>query len=268
MTGTGASIVAAAIGFGRSWFDRFFSVQGLDRAMALSAQAFSALIPLIIVYSALAPRKDGDDFASELIDRFNLGGSAAATVHAAFTSPSTVQSSINLLSVLFVVISALSFSRGMQRLYEGSYRQPTLGMRNTGRGLIWLLTIVIYVSLRPLLADVFGGTAVKVVVSLALGAALWTSTPYLLLGGRLAWDDLVPGAFLTAIGMSALSVTSVIWFPRSITASADQFGSMGVAFALLSWLFAAACVLVATATGGAVINEQIEARRAKKAART
>jgi membrane protein len=268
MIGTVRSWVVAAIAFGRSWFDRFLSVQGLDRAMALSAQAFSALIPLIIVYSALAPRKQGDDFASELIDRFNLTGSAAATVHAAFTSPSTVQSSINVLSVLFVIIAALSFSRGMQRLYEGAYRHPTLGMRNTGRGLIWLLTIVVYLSLRPLLADIFSGTLLKIVVSLALGAALWTATPYLLLGGRLDWHDLVPGAFLTAIGMSAVSVTSVIWFPRSITASADQFGSMGVAFALLSWLFAAACVLVATATGGAVINEQLEARRAKRAART
>jgi membrane protein len=261
-------VVAAVIAFGRSWFDRFLAVQGIDRAMALAAQAFSALIPLIIVYSALAPYKEGDDFANELIDRFDLSGSAAATVRAAFTSPSTVQSSLNVLSVLLVIISALSFSRGMQRLYEGAYRQPTLGMRNTGRGLMWLLTIVIYVSLRPLLADIFTGTLAKVVVALALGAAVWTGTPYLLLGGRLDWHDLVPGAFLTAIGMSALSVTSVIWFPRSISASADQFGSMGVAFALLSWLFAAACVLVATATGGAVINEQLEARRARKAERT
>jgi hypothetical protein len=40
-----------------------------------------------------------------------------------------------------------------------------------------------------------------------------------------------------------VSVTPVIWFPRSVTASAEQFGTMGVAFALLSWLFAAACVL-------------------------
>jgi len=261
-------MVAAAIAFGRSWFERFLGVQGLDRAMALAAQAFSALIPLIIVYSALVPHEQGQDFASELIDRFDLSGSAAATVRTAFTSSSTVENSISVLSVLLVIVSALSFSRGMQRLYEGAYRQPALGMRNSGRGLTWLLMLVLYSSLRPLVAGIFDGTSVRIFVLLALGAAVWTATPYLLLAGRLDWHDLVPGAGLTAIGMSTLSVTSVIWFPHSMTVSAEQFGSIGVAFALLSWLFAAACVLVATATGGAVINEQLEARRTKKAGRT
>jgi membrane protein len=260
-------MVAAVLGFGRSWIARFLAVQGIDRAMALAAQAFSALIPLIIVYSAFAPRQDGQDFASELIDRFDLNGSAAASVRSAFTSPSTVQSSINVISVLLVIISALSFSRGMQRLYEGAYRQPTLGMRNTARGLMWLLMLVVYVSVRPVLADVATSAAFKLVASLAFAAVVWTATPYLLLGRRLEWHELVPGAFLTAIGMSALSVSSVIWFPRSISASAEQFGSMGVAFALLSWLFAAGCVIVATATGGAVINEQLDARRVRKAER-
>ena len=260
-------MVAAAIAFGRSWFDRFLGVQGLDRAMALAAQAFSALIPLIIVYSAVVPHEQGQDFASELIDRFDLSGSAADTVRTAFASPSTVENSISVLSALLVIISALSFSRGMQRLYEGAYRQPTLGMRNTGRGLMWLLMLVIYLSLRPLVADIFSGTFGRIFGSLALAAAVWTATPYLLLAGRLEWHDLLPGAGLTAIGMSALSVTSVIWFPRSISASADQFGAMGVAFALLSWLFAAACVLVVTATGGAVINEQLDAHRMNKAGR-
>jgi membrane protein len=256
---------AAAVEFGRSWFTRFLGVQGLDRAMALSAQAFSALIPLLIVYSSVAPKKDGNDFATELIDRFDLTGSAAATVRAAFTSSSTVKNSISLLSLLLVIVSALSFSRGMQRLYEGAYRQPTLGMRNTARGLAWLLLLVIYASVRPLVADIAPGTVPKIVVSLTLGAILWTTTPYLLLGRRLDWHDLVPGALLTVVGMTALSVTSVVWFPRSITVSAEQFGAMGVAFALLSWLFAAGCVLVATATGGAVINEEMKLHREKKA---
>jgi len=132
---------------------------------------------------------------------------------------------------------------------------------------MWLLMLVIYLSLRPLVADIFSGTFGRIFGSLALAAAVWTATPYLLLAGRLEWHDLLPGAGLTAIGMSALSVTSVIWFPRSISASADQFGAMGVAFALLSWLFAAACVLVVTATGGAVINEQLDAHRMNKAGR-
>ena len=258
-------MIAAAVDFARSWIARFLAVQGLDRAMALSAQAFSALIPLIIVYSAIVPREQGADFASELIDKFDLSGSAATTVRAAFTSPSSVQDSLSVLSVLFLMISALSFSRGMQRLYEGAYRQPTLGMRNTARGLAWLLVIVVYATVRPLLADIVSDPLPRIVVSLALAAAAWSATPYLLLGRRVGWRQLLPGAILTAVGMTALSATSVIWFPRSLTASAEQFGAMGVAFALLSWLFAAAVVLVVTATGGAVITDRLNAYHETKA---
>ncbi len=42
------------------WFPRrclrcFFAIQGLDRAMVIASQAFTALIPLVILTSALLP---------------------------------------------------------------------------------------------------------------------------------------------------------------------------------------------------------------------
>src|SRR3712207_162561 len=52
---------------GRAWASRFIEVQGIDRAMALAAQAFSALIPLLIVVTALVPRDDELDFADGVI---------------------------------------------------------------------------------------------------------------------------------------------------------------------------------------------------------
>ena len=69
-------------------------------------------------------------------------------------------------------------------------------------------------------------------------------------------------ALLAAIGMTGLGASSVIWFPPTLASSADQFGVMGVAFALLSWLVAAGFVLVIAACGGAVTTEWWKARRA------
>lgn len=254
-------MTARVIGFMRSWVDRFLEMQGLDRAMALAAQAFSALVPLLIVYSALAPRRKAQGFAGSIIDRFDLTGSAAATVRAAFGSPQAVESGVSALGILLVLISALSFSRGMQRLYEGSYGLPKLGVRNTGRGLAWLLALVVYVSIRPIVSAPFHTAGGKIAVSVSLGAVAWTVTPYLLLGGRLAWRTLVPGALLTSFGMTVLAIGSLIWLPHSIAASAKQFGAMGVAFSMLSWLFGAGVVVVVTTTGGAVITEHFGARR-------
>ena len=255
-------MITAAIQFARSWTARWVEVQGVDRAMALAAQAFSALIPLLIVYSAVVSRGEGQSFADNLIDRFELDGAAAATVRQAFTSPQTVEDSVSLLGLLLLLISALSFTRGLQRLYERAYGLPTLGMRNSHRGLEWLALIIVYSSVRPFVAALFGSTVLQIAASLVLGAVLWTATPYLLLGRRVPWRRLLPGALLTAFGMSALATSSVIWFPRTVATSADQFGTFGVAFAMLSWFVAAGFVLVATATGGAVTSERLRVRGA------
>jgi membrane protein len=254
-------MIASVIRFGRSWVTRFVDIQGVDRAMALAAQAFSALIPLLIVYSAVVSRGDGASFADRVVGRFELDGAAAASVRQAFTSSQTVEDSISLVGLMLLIVSALSFSRGVQRLYEHAYGLPTLGMRNTPWALAWLGLVALYSSLRALPAGLFDTGLAQAVVSIALAAAAWTATPYLLLGRRLSWRRLLPGAVLAALGMSALAASSVIWFPRTLASSADQFGVMGVAFALLSWLVAGGFVIVATATGGAVTSEALKGAR-------
>jgi membrane protein len=253
-------MIPAAIQFARSWTARFLEVQGVDRAMALAAQAFSALIPLLIVYSAVVSRGEGESYADDVIDRFDLTGAAAETVRQAFTSSQTVEDSTSMIGVLLLIIAALSFTRGMQRLYEGAYRLPALGMRNTPLDLGWLALIALYSTVRPIVAGAFDAVSLQVAISLGLGAAVWTATPYLLLGRRLHWKPLLPGAVLAALGMSALGASSAIWFPHTIATSAKQFGSIGVAFALLSWLVAAAFMLVGTTTGGAVTSERLKGR--------
>src|SRR3954471_8480369 len=257
--------IKSVIDFFGDWFERFLDVQGVDRAMALAAQAFSALIPLLIVNSAVVSRQGGEDFSDRIIDRFNLTGAAAQSVRQAFTSTDTLQDSISVLGLLLLIISALSFSRGMQRLYEGAYRYPALGMRNTKWGLLWLGVVAPYATARPIVAGVADGRVIGIVLSLAVAAVAWAVTPRLLLGLRAEWRQIVPGAALTAFGMTVLGVSSVIWLPRSIQNSAEQFGVMGVAFAMLSWLVAAGFVVVIAATGGAVIAERLAARRLGRA---
>jgi membrane protein len=252
----------AVLDFGRAWGERFVGAQGVDRATALAALSFSALIPLLVIYSAVVPRPDGEDFAGELIDRFDLEGDAATSVREAFTASTSVADALSLLSLLLLLVSALSFTRALQRLYESVYGLRTLGIRGTPAGLSWLGAVIVFVTIRPLVSGLFEGDAVlELCASLALGAVLWTMTPYLLLGRRLPGRVLLPGAALAAVGNTALALTSVIWLPRTITSSAEQYGAIGVAFALLGWLVAASFVIVIAAAGGAVLAERIDRRR-------
>src|SRR3954447_26630487 len=76
--------VAPVVRFASEWTDRFFAVQGIDRAMAIAAQAYSAFLPLLIVYASILPRGDNQDFADVLCQRFELRGASAASVQQAF----------------------------------------------------------------------------------------------------------------------------------------------------------------------------------------
>jgi membrane protein len=247
--------IGATLEFGRDCLTRFFSVQGLDRAMALAAQAFTTLLPLLVVYGALVPTPSGADFADRIVDRLDLHGASAKSVHEAFASSSTTASSVTAIGLLLLVISALSFTRGLQRLYEGSFRLPALGIRSTRYGLQWLLVMCVVISIRPLVLGFLHNVAAAV-AALGFAVVLWLATPYLLLGKRIAWRRLMPAALLTTVGMTIYSATSFIWLPRSIESLSEQFGFIGISFALVGWLFAAASVLVVAASVGAVIDER------------
>jgi membrane protein len=219
----------------------------LDRSLALGAQAFVAVIPMLIIIGAAQP---GDkSMADALISRFHLTGAAAETVKSAFTPP-TSTTTTTALTVLLLIVSTLSFTRRLQRLYEESWGLATRGLRGTGAGLAWIVALVVYGTLHPLLDGLFDGV-MSVLMSLAGAFALSLLTPFLLLGRRLPWQQLVGQAALTAVGMMALGVWSAIYMPRAIADSAASYGTIGVAFAMITWLWGFGIVLVCGAVYGA-----------------
>jgi membrane protein len=249
-------LVAWPLEFGRDWLVRFVQLQGFDRAVALAGQAFTALIPLLIVYSSVVSRATGRDFADQLIRLFDLNGSAAAAMKRAFAPPGEVTSQVSALGVFLLITAALSFTRAMQRLYQLAWNQPSLGWRAAKWGLVWLGAAAVLLTLRPTVLSAVDGV-LALILSLAFAAVFWLVTPAVLLGRRVHWRRLVPTALLTGFGMTVLAICSAIWMPRSVAHSAQQFGIMGVAFALLSWLVGAGFVLVAAASCGALIDARL-----------
>ena len=74
----------------RRTVERFLELEGFDRAMALAGQAFAALLPLLIVISAVSPTS-GEDAASAIIDRLELSGQSAAVVQQAVAEPAEIE---------------------------------------------------------------------------------------------------------------------------------------------------------------------------------
>jgi membrane protein len=239
------------VNWGRGLLHRLISLEVIDRSLVVGAQAFSALIPLLVVIAGVGSG-NGDSFADRLIDRFDLEGDTATAVRESFGGTSGT-STLTVVGVLIVFFSALSFTRAMQRTFELTWGLPKRGIRGTGWGIAWLCAFAAYLTIFPVARGIFHGAPYSI-ISLAGSAALWLMTPYLLLARRIAWRRLIPQALLTSAGMTLLSGGLLIYTPRALASSSEQFGAIGVAFTLLTILWAAGFVLVTAAGVGAYIT--------------
>ena len=94
---------------------RFIAMTGIDRCLMLSSQAFTALIPLLILVSALAPTDREDVVSDSVIRRFGLEGDSAAAVKQLFDIPEGATGSLSVFSFLLLVASGTSFARRLTR---------------------------------------------------------------------------------------------------------------------------------------------------------
>ncbi len=251
--------VARAIHLTRAALERIVAMQFVERSIALGSLAFTALVPVLVIAAALLPASDG--LANDLIERFHLTGSTADQVQQVFAQPDSVRQSLSVLGVLLLIGSALSFTRALQRVYEHAWRLEARGLTGTRAGLTWLAGVVLWITvfstLRSWLLDLTGPVG-SLTILLAGDAAIWLWTPWILLARRVDWRRLVPSALLTAVAMTALSVGSVIYMPEAISSSADHYGSIGIAIALVSYLVGAGFALTLCAAVGAVLGGAVD----------
>lgn len=256
----GRTVPARVVELIRACVDRMVRIQFVDRSIALGSLAFTALVPLLVIVGAYAPGADG--IADTLINRFELDGATAELVREVFTPPSgSTDGAVSILGVLLLTGSALSFTRGLQRLYELSWRLQARGWFGTVAGLKWLGIVAIWFglfgSVRTWLLD-HTGPLISLIIALSTGGVLWLFTPFVLLAGRVAWRKLVPTALLTSIGMTGLSIGSIVYMPGAIAESADRYGSIGIAIAIVSWLVGIGFVLTCCAAVGAVLGGEVD----------
>ena len=248
-----ARLTRGPVDLGRRSAAIFIAMAGFDRSMALAAQTFTALVPLLIVVAAVFEGGDGGSLGDAVVDRMDLSGAAADSVRRVLPASSNVESAVSGLSVIILIISALSFTRALQRLYERAWGLEARGVRDTAYGLLWLAGLAAFVVLHLALHGHINGPE-GLISSLAGTFLIWLVTPYVVTARRLPWRVLVPQALLTAVSLTAFRAASAIYMPTAISSSAEQFGTLGVCFALISWLFGAAVVLAGAAAIGAALS--------------
>jgi membrane protein len=238
---------------------RLLSVNLLDAATRLAAQLFLTAVPLMFVAAALAPKGVRDQLVVSVRDLFGLSGASEEQLRQVYGRDSAetdaVRQTTGVVGSLVALLSATASSRAMARVCERAWLLP----RAATRGAVWrwFVWIVVWLAVLVLQGPLRLGFGVGLWLGLPLlvlvDTGVWWWTQRLLLSRRVPWLPLLPGAVLTALGMTALSVTARFYLPTALNRSLAAYGSLGSVFTLLSWLIAICAVIAFTITAGAVL---------------
>lgn len=247
-------------------------LQVLDRAMALAAQAFTALIPLLLLIGRLAPTGHEDVVATGVIRRFRLDAGSAAAVRDVFSAGGG--GSIGALSTVLLIISGVSFTRRLQRTYLDAWELPRIGgLRNSVDALLGLLALVggvlLLAGARTLWAALPSGWVLGMPLTGVGTLALWTSVAWLLLDRRVPWSRMLPTGLLVAGCTAVYSAASAVYMDRLLASYSVRYGLFGVTLALVGWLLCVAFIVCGAAVVAAEFDRAPErwARRVRAAIR-
>jgi membrane protein len=239
---------------------RMIAIGGYDRALALAAQAFGALFPLMLGLAAIVPQERR---AAAVAWGLGLSDQAAAQL-AAFLDDPAPSGSLTAVGVAVLVVSVLGFARTLQRTYLAAWDLPSTGLRGYGLGLAAAAAIVAELALilasGPLLSRISDSLPLGFTVRLVVASLVWWPVQRVLLGGRVGWRALAPGAVVTGAGQAALLLVSSIAVPLMFSHETTRYGIAGVGVALVSWLVVFGWMLVVAALVGAELGRAVQSR--------
>ena len=246
-----------------SWFGKlllrcltgFLQVQIFDRSMGLAAQAFTSIFPLLIMFGTLIGAQHTTDLAAAL----DLPESSRRLLSDALGEKGF--GTFGVLSALIVLFSATGLARAMVRAYATVWN---VGKVRSGpaAALRWL-AVVLLLSAFVLVSRAIGKVADDTPLPLLTDtttlfladAGLTLLVPWLLLGRAVPARRLLPGALVFALIMLAVRPAGHLYLPRALRSSDAHYGTIGLAFTYISWLYVISFCLLGASVVGQVFAE-------------
>lgn len=243
----GRVVLATVAGFRR--------LEAFDRAMALGAQLFTSVVPILIMMSVWVGESASERFAEAI----EMSSAAEEVLDQALDEPGGT--AFGVFGSLFVLVSATSLSRAITRAMATIWwlPRPRTRLSSSWR---WV-AVVIALAMSVVAARALGRYTDPIpprniwplVVTFLLDIVVTVFVPWLLLAGQVQVRRLVPGALLFALILVPGRLASAIFLPRAVDESADRYGTIGVAFTYLAWLYVVSLLYLATAILGHVLAE-------------
>lgn len=226
---------------------RFYELQLIDKALGLSAQAFIALMPMLIVIISVVLKSNGEVVGEFIIDRFALEGESRTAVTALFATSSAAVA-VSWLAIILTTLTALSLARRLSGVFASIFEVPKLPGRQIWRALVWILVQITMITAVAELRDVWRNSGwFLAFVAAALLFVLWGGGEALglsLLVPAVPRGQLIAVGILSGVGRIALSSWAIFYMPRALDSQASQYGAIGVTFALFTLILAGVIIML------------------------
>ncbi|MER7107140.1 YhjD/YihY/BrkB family envelope integrity protein [Streptomyces sp. NPDC000229] len=226
-----------------------------QRSLGFAALGLLTLVPLLIIVSSADPER-GRGFGQWLADGLGVSAASRGEVERLFTPPSQALRTTTAFGIAALAVFGLTFAAVVQAGYEKVWDLPQTRWWARWRHVVWLgaLTGYLFFSATTTLR---WESPVGAIVALLSSAVFFWWSQRMLLGGRVAWRGLLPGAVATAIGLLGLRVFSQLVFSPLIASSTVTYGAIGTVLVLQSWLVGVGVVVFGGALLGRLIHEKL-----------
>jgi membrane protein len=244
-------------------YRRAIEVDLMNQALILAALAFTLLVPAFVTLAATIPLGGPHGSGDEWARRLGLSAEAARALQSLLPDRATVSATSTAVGVALTVGSAYAWPKAVQRAFELVWGLSPLRRRVLWRRLLWLTTVAVVGTLSGASEPLVTGWPRLVLIAL-LGAPLFTAwtwwSQHLLLGGRVPWRRLLPAAVVSGTGLVVLRLAAAAFLSPALTSQVQQYGALGAALVLLTWLVFAETVLLTGPLLGVLLEERRSAR--------
>jgi membrane protein len=243
-------------------FDRDRRQGGGLLAGALAFRLFGALLPLALLIAVILGHATtiDSDAPRDVGEAIGIGPALLQSIADSSKLATGTRWSVAAFAVFALLWSATSAARAVRAVHSLAWEG---GIGRFGRPLPAALVLLaalaafLVVILAAAKARAELGT-VGLLISIAVFAAftaIWLGVAWLLPHGDAEWTDLVPGALLMAFGVQVIHLGTVLFIAGKVERASQTYGSLGVAFTLLLWLYVVSRVIVASAMLNAALAQ-------------
>ncbi|MFG2710760.1 YhjD/YihY/BrkB family envelope integrity protein [Streptomyces goshikiensis] len=250
---------------GLAW-SRGREMELMHRAMGFAALGFLTLVPLLVVVAAAAPGS-GSGFGRWLGQALGVTEASRARVEMLFGEADQALERTTAFGLAALAVFGLTFGSAVQTGYEKVWDLPTARWHTMWRHVVWLALLVCYLGLLveiPAPSHDAVGTTLGTTGDLLGTCLFFWGSQRLLLGGRVRWRALLPGAVATSVGLLGLRLFSQLVFSPLIASNAVTYGPFGTLLVVQSWLVGVGFVTYGGALVGRLVHEHITLSRLRR----